>query len=517
MVEPSKAQSDDCYATISYRSRDGHEATGTVGWREGVENRVVFAVWDGPSFAAQGADLTAAFAASRRGIIKTGFTPLRPQDGSLDDLFAADPARSSLFLSLIRPFLRRLTIAAFVAVLVPVRAEAEVPEYGKRIPFPSTPYDYRYEGPNYDARDGSKNSAARMRHNAKGRGDPDWRSIPLDPVIAILKQGSDKLVARYHLEGGQFCAYDEDNCQLDGIFPLVLAGTPDEPVLAIVRHVGAHGQRISVLRPLADREAPVFEATADFALRLVLRRDRLDIAVDRALPGGKVQVEQLHWPTDADVPAGDMGLPDITLPQAPALSASAAEFEMQLRAIAAEHDLDGFMALLADDVLVSFGGDGGKEEFADYCRLDSDRGQAVFWATLERLLDQGGWNEAGGTDDDGEPFPQRMTWPWFFVAWPGDAEAENVFIANADTPLRAAPDETAPILAQPAETTVLYGAGGQDDEVLEWVGQGWLEVVAPGGGLGFVRQEDVIPLIENRILAAETPEGWRIDAMVSGD
>lgn len=522
------AQSDDRYDPIAFLDRtSGRQVRGTVGWREGIENRVTFQVWDGPSAAGEGADLFAAFAAARSGIEKAGFVPLvrgtcSPMPDDPHALF--DPAEADDVTPLradtprFQPILWWIAAAIVLLGLVyPVLARAEVPEWNRRIPFPNVPYDYRYEGPNYDTRDGSRNSAARMRHEAKERGDPEWRDIPLDPIIAIVKRDSGKVVARYHLEGGQFCAYDEDNCDLDGLFPIIVPEMKDEPVLGVIRHVGAHGQRLSILRPLADRKAPVFEATADFALGLRVRRERLFITLDRAMPCGEVKKEHLQWPSLGEPPTPDLGLPDVTLPTPLPLSPSAAAFEKQLRRIARDGDLDGFMALLADDVLVSFGGDGGKAEFAEHWRLDSEMGRQLLWQTLERLLDDGGWNEAGGKDDDGVDYAQRLTLPWFFAAWPQDADAENVFIAHVGAGLRAAPDRSAPVLTRLGDGGVVYGDVEEGEEALSWIGNGWLAVIAPGGDPGFVAQEDVVPLLETRMIAHETPQGWRIEAMVSGD
>lgn len=517
MAEPRQAQSDDCYAVISFLDRDGGEPRGTVGWREGLEIRVVFTVWDGPSFAAGGTSLAAAFASARTGITRAGFVPQAPQAGSLADLFADATTLRRTPMTRIRALLWLLVITIIVALVISAQAGAAVPEHGKRLPFPNAPYDYRYEGPNFDTRDGSRHAAARIRHEARQRNDSDWRKTALDPVIAILKRADGKVIARYRLEGGHFCDHEDDNCDFDGIFPIVVSAMADEPVLGVVRHVGAHGQRLSILRPLKDRQAPVFEAVADYALSFRLYPDRLDIAIDHALPAGIARTEQVQWPADGPgarqrpVPAAS------TLPSPPALSGSAAAFEARLRTITSQRNLEEFMALLTQDVLVSFGGNGGKAEFADYWRLDTQKGRARFWATLERLLDHGGWNEPGGKDDDGAAFPERLTFPWFFSAWKEDGDAENVFIVKENALLRAAPAETAPAIARLNQAAVLHGRAEEVDEALDWVGHGWLEVVAPAGGHGFVRQEDVIPLLETRIVALGTQEGWRIEAMVSGD
>lgn len=486
MAEPSRAQSDDCYSRISFMTRGGDEAEGTLGWREGAENRVVFQVWDGPSFAAEGDDLAAAFAASRAGIVRAGYIPQMPDDGNLDDIFACAAAQDTASLPRFQPRLWLLVAAILLALLIPAIVRAEVPPIGKSEPFFTAPYKWRLDA-----------------------------TAGLSRILMIRKESQGQLVARYDLEDLFFCDGAEDNCALDGIFALDLPGMADEPVLVVIGHIGAHGQKLSIYRPLKNETKPVFEATADFALGLRVRRDGVDVTVDRALAGGEARQEQLYWPGPPK--AAHPAPPDISLPQPPPPSPSAHAFDARLRTIAAARDLDAFMALLADDVLVSFGGNGGKAEFAEYWRLDTQPGRGLFWATLDRLLTQGGWNEAGGKDDDGADYPQRLTWPWFFVAWPSHADAENVFIANEDAPLRAAPHDTAPVLARLSSGTVLHGRMDESDEWPEWVGHGWLEVVAPGDALGVVRQEDVTPLLEIRMIAAETDAGWTIEALVAGD
>lgn len=473
MAEPA-AQSDDCYSRIFFRPlAGGDEAEGTVGWREGAENRVVFQVWDGPSFAAEGPDLAAAFAAARAGIMRAGFTPLAPSDDALADLFAGADAKSP---PRIQPLLWLVIAVILLALMVPVLARAEIPALGAAAPFPDAPYEWQLDA-------------------TAGTGF----------VLTIREADGRGLIARYDLDLLRLCEGAEDNCERDGIFPLALAGMAREPVLAAIGHIGAHGQKLSIFRPLYDDKAPVFEAVADYALDLRLRRDGLDVTVDRAMAGGGANRERLHWPA---APARAEPA-DITLPQAPPLSRSAAAFDERLRNIAAARDVAGFVALLTDDVLVSFGGNGGKAEFAEHWQLKTEPGRALFWATLDRLLAQGGWNEAGDPE-----YGQRLTWPWFFAAWPGDADAENAFVANEDTALRAAPDTKAPVLARLPRAAVLLGGAEEGGEVF---GRDWLEVVATGGALGFVRHEDVTPLLDTRMLAVETGTGWRIEAMVAGD
>lgn len=354
MRDPA-AQSDDCYSRISFGTvAGGEEVEGVLGWREGAENRVVFQVWDGPSFAAEGSDLAVAFAAARAGIIRAGFAPRPPSDGGLGDLFA----------------------------------NAEVVEAGSPRPFRLLPW-------------------------------------------------------------------------------LLLAA-----------------------------------ALAGLLLPALVRADVLP----RGATAGPPRILAI---SNGD---GRATTTAITLPQAPALSRSAAAFDKRLHDIAAARDLAGFMALLTDDVLVSFGGSGGKAEFAAEWALETGPGRVEFWATLDRLLAHGGWNEAGTAE-----YPQRQTYPWFFAAWAEDADAEGGFVANEEIALRAAPDSDAAVVARLPRAAVLRDRTEAGEAAREQDAHGWLHVTAPDGAVGYVRRDDTTPLLGTRLVAIETEQGWRIEAMVAGD
>lgn len=381
-MDKPTAQSDDCYSRISFQTiAGGDEVEGVLGWREGVENRVVFQVWDGPSFAAEGADLAAAFGAARAGIMRAGFSPRAPSDGGLGELFAAAEAKNAGSRPRFRPLRWLLVVATLVVMVSPTLARAEI--------------------------------LARAEAATVSGSTCEWR--------LVLAAGMSRTGA----------VSEQDRGEEDG-----------REVIGLSRTVA----------------------------------------------------------------------PDITLPQAPALSRSAAAFDTRLRDIAAARDIAGFMALLTDDVLVSFGGNGGKVEFAAEWKLETERGRAAFWAVLDRLLAHGGWNEAGDAE-----YPQRQTYPWFFTAWPDDADAENSFIANDGAVLRAGPDAAAAVLARLPRAAVLRARAEAAGEAPEWDGHGWLDVTAPGGAFGYVRQDDVTPLLGVRLVAVDTESGWRIEAMVSGD
>lgn len=503
-TERPLAQSDDSYDRITFlalgrESEAGCPVSGTVGWREGQENRIVFQVSDGPSFAAFGRDLHDAFRKARAGIEAKGFMPLvagardqmpadphelfEPADlAGIAPLRGSEDAPADAPTPRIAHILWVLVALILLALILPSLAHAEIPERGRLVPFPNAPFAWRLEGSDRD------------------------------PSIVVLHADSGESLARFDIGGGSFCVSDDNNCDLDGIFPIVLASAPQEPVLGVVAHVGAGagelGQLISVFRPLRDMAKPVFEAVADYALILKVMPDGL--VVELEMLGAEDQIVREHrmWI------AGDQGhcaeFAALMLPDPPAPSREAADLENTLRRIARDRNLHDFVTLMSDDVLVSFGGDGGKQEF--YSSLDLGHeinGEALFWKTLDRLLATGGWNENAS--------PQSMTWPWFFPAWPDDDDGYDAFIAGPDVALRAGPDDTAPVLARLGFGALRFAAPDADAETVDWHAFGWLPVAAPGHCLGYVRAVDATPLLGTRMVASETEDGWKIEAYVAGD
>ena len=492
-------QSDDCYHRIAFHALGGATGNegpieGTVGWREGQENRVVFQVWDGPSFAAEGLDLHDAFHKARAGIEARGFLPLiagARAEAPTDPHELFEPAGPAELAPLVdggdgnagdiaprfEPVLWWLVAFILLALLIPSLAHAEIPVPGKMVRFANAPYAWRYDGPD------------------------------IDPHIVILDDKGGEPIARYAIDGGSFCDDDDDNCELDGIFPIVLASAPKEPVLGVVAHVGVHSQRISVFRPLRDKAKPVFEATAEYALAFKLVPAGLFVEMEQADKDGNITRDMRMWLTGDDKTC--RSAPDVSLATPPQLSPPAEKFTRKLQRITRARDLSAFVKLLSDDVLVSFGGNGGKQEFMEQWKLGTKEGEAEFWQVMDKLLAQPAWND--------HETPQTLTFPWYFAAWPGEEDADDIFLSQPGTALRAGPDDKAPLFATLGFQVLRHQPPEHDVDEIDWHATGWLPVAAPGHCLGYVRGQDAVALLGTRLVVRETNDGWEIEAFVAGD
>jgi len=160
-------------------------------------------------------------------------------------------------------------------------------------------------------------------------------------------------------------------------------------------------------------------------------------------------------------------------------------------------------------VLVSFGGNGGKQEFMEQWKLGTKEGEAEFWQVMDKLLAQPAWND--------HETPQTLTFPWYFAAWPGEEDADGIFLSQPGTALRAGPDDKAPLFATLGFQVLRHQPPEHDVDEIDWHATGWLPVAAPGHCLGYVRGQDAVALLGTRLVVRETNDGWEIEALVAGD
>lgn len=208
------------------------------------------------------------------------------------------------------------------------------------------------------------------------------------------------------------------------------------------------------------------------------------------------------------------GVEPVTLASRPMTSTAAAHFDAELRKVVSARDLPHFLDLLSDDVTVSFGGESGKTAFTKQWRLDTSAGRDSLWRYLDQMLELGGWNVAGQLSADPA---ERLEYPWFFSAWPDEADPLDAFVAATDTELRSSPSASAPVVAKVSRFAVLRRPSGEEGRTTGSTGRGWIAVSVPCGKHGYVLEESVLPVLGTRLIAAKRPDGWRIEAIVAGD
>lgn len=178
----------------------------------------------------------------------------------------------------------------------------------------------------------------------------------------------------------------------------------------------------------------------------------------------------------------------------------AAAFLDALAAAVDARDSAALVALAADDVHLDFGGGEGRDEL----RARLDGGEEYYgdlWRELSAVLSL-------GCASDGDGF---ITLPWYFAQ---NFEVLDPFSTmltiRPDVKVRATPSGEGKLVAtlnwDPVEL-----AESHDPEVA------FVEVILPDRSRGYVETAALRSLIDYRLVAEKTDEGWRISAFVAGD
>ena len=174
-----------------------------------------------------------------------------------------------------------------------------------------------------------------------------------------------------------------------------------------------------------------------------------------------------------------------------------ADFRAKLEAAAAKRDADGLAALADASIELDFGGGHGVKELRK--RLDDK--DYKLWDEIKALLPLGC---AADTD--------TATMPWIFARSPEDADPySGMLVLGPNVPARAKPDASAPAIATLDWPIVTYD--GEDGS-----GTSFSKVTLPGSGkTAFIESTKLRGLIDYRLIANRTKQGWRITALIVGD
>jgi hypothetical protein len=179
--------------------------------------------------------------------------------------------------------------------------------------------------------------------------------------------------------------------------------------------------------------------------------------------------------------------------------ASFVAFREELRQAVAQRDRDRLLALVADDIQISFGDSGGRADFIRMWALDQPA-TSTLWHELEEVLRLGCGSGGDGTywaPSLGSQLPDEMD-PF-----------ETVVAVRPGAVLRASPDPASVVVA-PLQWDVLTTRSEEapDD---------WIAVTMRDGRRGFVQRSDVRSPIDFRAGFQRRGGSWRMITFVAGD
>lgn len=177
------------------------------------------------------------------------------------------------------------------------------------------------------------------------------------------------------------------------------------------------------------------------------------------------------------------------------------DFRRALTTAISARDMSALLALMSDDVRVSFGGRYGKAEFANYWS-QSPTERHKLWHQMDTIMRLGCATARDGGGGEYRAFPAM------FVT-SGSLDGFTTWVTLPNAVLRARPALGAQVVMRVPAWTVL--------EEVEWNGGGWVEAHTPKGRRGHVAVEQVRSIIDYRLVVGQRGGRWLITAFVAGD
>jgi hypothetical protein len=174
-------------------------------------------------------------------------------------------------------------------------------------------------------------------------------------------------------------------------------------------------------------------------------------------------------------------------------------FRARLQLAVARRDTAAVVAVLHQDVKLSFGGDAGVRDFRRLWRPDAPR--SPLWETLGTVLALGGSFNGGDT----------FTAPYVFSRWPEGVDAfTHQAVVGTDVRIRSAPSAAAPVLGRLDFAIVaLHGATRP--------GQTWTRIDHPGHAAAWVDSRFLRSPLDYRAIFTRLDGRWQMTAFLAGD
>jgi hypothetical protein len=177
----------------------------------------------------------------------------------------------------------------------------------------------------------------------------------------------------------------------------------------------------------------------------------------------------------------------------------AKDFRLALAKAVASRDADALVKLADPRIRLDFGNGHG----ADLLRKRLDSPIYKLWDRLAALVPLGCASQA----------KDSLTIPWVFAQDFGSRDSTGIMIvAGQDVPLLASPSAGAAVSETLSWDAVELASGETS------VGKGpFAKVVTFDGKPGYVARKALRALIDYRLMANKTDEGWRITGLIAGD
>lgn len=318
--------------------------------------------------------------------------------------------------------------------------------------------------------------------------------------LSVFDQESNKLVFQYSHQG-----------PLDGfVYHKIIDWNGYPPLIASVWRRGAHGEQFILLDPLNKKI--LYQITSTWPLSAYVCNKSIAITVSRDTDAqGNPVLETHNWHSPEYVEiykGGRHGCASNKLPktippiddssQSPSLS----KFLIKFDAVVKNKDFDAIKKFISKNILNSFGGEGGLNEFVLTWKND----QKGLFDTLTQIRKGGGklTREKNGTE--------FYCFPRMFTDFPSDLNAfSHGVLIGKEVRVYASPDVKSIVIAKLSHSVV-----GVENWV--WKKNSWQEIKLKQGVRGYVKSDKIRSPVDYRACFVKNKKGqWSMTQLIAGD
>ncbi|MCK4743384.1 MAG: hypothetical protein KAT25_06165 [Sulfuriflexus sp.] len=321
-----------------------------------------------------------------------------------------------------------------------------------------------------------------------------------EQFLSVFDQEKNKLVFEYSHQGPLDGYIHHQLIELDGYPPLI----------ASVWRRGVHGEQFILLDPL-NRKI-LYKLTSAWPLSVQECRQSIAITLSGVTDKEGNPIQETHYwhsPDLIEISKGDgSGCKTETIPETippiddshllPSLNQFMKTFDIAVK----NKDFSAIKIFVASDILNSFGGEGGMDEFL----LNWKNNQSALFNMLAEIRQGGG--KLTGYQGEAEIYCM----PRMFTDFPASLNAFNHgVLVGEGIPIYAEPDKSSRVLTKLSHAIVEVDDWGTEEN-------SWQLITLKQGIQAYVKSKQVRSPIDYRACFAQNNEGeWEMTQLVAGD
>lgn len=329
-----------------------------------------------------------------------------------------------------------------------------------------------------------------------------WRYDAADGSQSLsILSGDQQVVASADISNCHFCTGVEDNCLVNGVFPLPSAEPTNGVSLGAICNRGAHGQALTTLSPAQAKEPQITTLTGRYQIDIATTNAGVIVSGDRQ--DGSMRTRQ--FPETSMHDKRGKGYQLMRFPSPPEHPPEVTELVDKLKAVVRTRDAEKLQALLDPEVIFSFAERGSVTGFSEHWSLGENPEKSEIWEHLDKLFRLPPAYLA----------PDReIVFPYFAADWPeGMDPADYQVVITAEAMLHAGPSPFAPLTGRlPVGSAIKIV-----NSPIARSESHWLYAETHEGDFGYLPRHHARSVLDFRLGVAKTDDDWRITFLIAGD